>query len=288
MNTAEMIELNDILYGKIAFPQVVADLLNTKPLIRLSKIHQSGAIVLVNPTINHTRLQHSIGVMMLIKILGGGEKEQIAGLLHDISHTAFSHVGDYVLQQEEENYHEQIFEQVLLSSEIPALLEKYNYNVTDFLEHTFPILEQELPDLCADRLDYTLRDAVHARLISVSQARELLKNTVLLNGKISIADSEKSQWLQEVYERLNLEFFQHPLHRYANDKLALLFRRLMEEGKLEIADLMKNDTELLNKVRTSSGGLQALKDIAGRKNYDAYRQKKEGLLKFKKRFLRLG
>ncbi len=37
--------------------------------------------------------------MMLVNRLGGSLEEQIAALLHDVSHTAFSHVIDYVLEQ---------------------------------------------------------------------------------------------------------------------------------------------------------------------------------------------
>ncbi|HEY0175824.1 MAG TPA: HD domain-containing protein, partial [Pedobacter sp.] len=91
-----MIKVNDPIYGTFELPEIFDDLLNSKAMQRLGKIHHSGAVFLVNPDICHTRLEHSIGVMLLIRMLGGTELEQIAGLLHDISHTAFSHVGDYV------------------------------------------------------------------------------------------------------------------------------------------------------------------------------------------------
>lgn len=51
----------------------------------------------MNKEWNVTRFDHSVGVMLLVKKLGGSVEEQIAGLLHDVSHTAFSHVVDYVL-----------------------------------------------------------------------------------------------------------------------------------------------------------------------------------------------
>ena len=63
--------------------------------------------------------------MLLIKKMGGSIEEQIAGLLHDVSHTAFSHVVDFVLDHPEENYHELIFNEVVRSSPIPQILEKY-------------------------------------------------------------------------------------------------------------------------------------------------------------------
>lgn len=71
--------------------------------------------------------------MLLIKKLGGSVEEQIAGLLHDVSHTAFSHVIDYVFHNEGESYHEEIFSSVVKNSEIPAILSKYGYNYEDIL-----------------------------------------------------------------------------------------------------------------------------------------------------------
>lgn len=63
------------------------------------------------------RYDHSVGVMLLIRMLGGTLEEQIAGLLHDVSHTAFSHVADYVFENRDEDYHEIIFRSVVESSE---------------------------------------------------------------------------------------------------------------------------------------------------------------------------
>jgi HD superfamily phosphohydrolase len=44
--------------------------------------------------------------MLLIWRLGGSLREQLAGLLHDVSHAAFSHLIDHVLDVAEEDYHE--------------------------------------------------------------------------------------------------------------------------------------------------------------------------------------
>ena len=96
--------------------------------------------------------------MLLIRQLGGLQ-EQVAGLLHDVSHTAFSHVVDVVLENEAEDYHEAIFMDVIKQSSIPAILEKYGYEVENILDTSrWSLLEQSAPALCADRIDYTLRD----------------------------------------------------------------------------------------------------------------------------------
>ena len=62
-------------YGAVALPAAITDLLRTAPLQRLRGIHQGGAIILANPAINHTRFDHSVGVMPLIRRLGGSLRE---------------------------------------------------------------------------------------------------------------------------------------------------------------------------------------------------------------------
>ncbi|ALL06578.1 phosphohydrolase [Pedobacter sp. PACM 27299] len=265
-----MITVNDLLYGNVELPAVFDDLLASPALKRLGGVHQSGAIFLVNPELCHTRLEHSIGVMLLIRKLGGSELEQIAGLLHDASHTAFSHVGDYVFKNKEENYHEEMFAEILMNSDIPAVLQKHGYQLDQILDGTFPLLEQPLPDLCADRLDYTLRDALHAGLINRPAAKLFLEHIRIQEGRIVVTNEEQVNWINEVYERLKKEVFELPLHLYANQQMAVLIRDFLRNGFLQEADLFKDDTFLLNKIRSFALGYEAVKSIKTLKGYPTF------------------
>lgn len=268
-----MIQVNDILYGNVELPAIFKDLLQTKALKRLAGIHQSGAIFLVNPDLSHSRLEHAIGVTLLIRLLGGTELEQIAGLLHDVSHTAFSHVGDYVFENKEENYHEQIFVTVLSDSEIPTVLRQYGYHIDQIIEGQFSILEQPLPALCADRLDYTLRDAVHARLISRQAAKSFLQYLCLNNGYMAVTDEAQSLWINDVFKQLNNDVFNLPLYVYANQQMAVLIKDFLKSGFLKKEDLFKDDTFLLNKIRSNSIGYEAVKAIKLHKGYTEFLRK---------------
>lgn len=272
-----MLLINDIFHGKTELPGIFDDLMNSNAVKRLGRIHQSGAIFLVNPDIRHTRLEHSIGVMLLIRKLGGSELEQIAGLLHDISHTAFSHVGDYVFGNTEENYHEQVFEQVLKTSDIPEILSWHGYHIDQILNGSFSILEQDLPGLCADRIDYTLRDSYHAGLISHTVAREFIKHLSIENGLITVSDTEKALWINNLYRKLIDEVFNLPLHVYANRKLTELIQKGIEKNELSVADLAKDDTYLLNKIRSTSSGFDGVKAIRQQKDFDTFVKKGMGL-----------
>lgn len=256
-----MIQLNDFLYGKMEFPDVFAALLETDALKRLAGIHQSGAIFLVNPSICHSRLEHVIGVAMLVKKMGGSVLEQIAGLLHDVSHTAFSHVGDYVFDHAGEDYHEQVFSEVLYQSEIPDVLLKYGYQASQIIHGSFNILEQPMPSLCADRLDYTLRDGIHGEIITRQRARQFLNAVVLSNGTMAVNDDIEVQWINDTFKKLNDDVFKHPVHLYANGKMAELIKNFLKKGLLSKSDLFKTDTLLLNKIRTNFEGYEAIKSI---------------------------
>ncbi len=92
--------IKDRVYGifKVTSP-VILELIKSPSLLRLKKIAQYGVPDKYYHLRGYSRYEHSLGVMLLLKKLGASEKEQIAGLLHDISHTAFSHLVDWVLDQ---------------------------------------------------------------------------------------------------------------------------------------------------------------------------------------------
>ena len=118
-----------------------------------------------------------------------------------------------------------------------------------------------VPALCADRLDYTLRDGIHGGVISRQRAREFLTSVVLKDGKIAVNAETEVAWINEAFEKLNNDVFRLPLHLYANGKMAELIKKFLNKGILVESDLFKTDTMLLNKIRTSYEGYEAIKSI---------------------------
>lgn len=245
--------VEDELYGEYKLEKVLEELINSKPVQRLKGVHQGGASYLVNEKWNVTRYEHSLGVMLLIRKLGGSLEEQIAGLLHDVSHTAFSHVIDGVLENEAEDYHEHIFERVVLESEIPAILKRHHldYESILFEDSQWTLLEQPAPELCADRLDYTLRDMYRYGYISLEEAHHFLEHLTVVEGRMYISDIGAAEWFVKTYYREVIDFFMEPLNIYANDSLAKILKRSLEKKLLHLDNLLGKDEEVLVKIRES-------------------------------------
>ncbi|MGI4865219.1 MAG: HD domain-containing protein [Janthinobacterium lividum] len=244
----------DALYGAVELPATVVELLHTAPIQRLRGIHQGGAIVLVNPAINHTRFDHSVGVLLLIWRLGGNLREQIAGLLHDVSHTAFSHLIDYVLELAGEDYHEQRYEAVLAHPEIQAALVRHHLHYQDFLDlDRYTLLEQPLPDLAADRIDYTLRDLRQLGVLSAEDIAWFLEGLRVHEGRIVVSSVAHARWFSQQYAYLTEHYFAGPQSQSANRFLRGLIRSYYEAGQLTLDDFHQDDAHLLARLRTLSG-----------------------------------
>lgn len=105
-----MSEIRDPIYGFIEPNETEFKIINSPIFQRLRRIKQLALTNLVYPTANHTRFDHSLGVlhvakMMAKKLLPGEDKEEMlrivrfAALLHDIGHGPFSHVSEYLLRR---------------------------------------------------------------------------------------------------------------------------------------------------------------------------------------------
>ena len=243
--------ISDVLYGKFEVDAVLEELILSKPMQRLKGIHQAGASYLMNEKWNVTRFEHSVGVMLLVKKLGGSVEEQIAGLLHDVSHTAFSHVIDYVFDNEDESYHEEIFSSVVKNSEIPAILVRHGYNYEDILldDSKWTLLERSAPELCADRVDYTLRDMYTYGYISLEEVHRFLEDIIAVEGKMVLQSIEMAEWFTETYYKEVIDFFMKPMNIYGNDMLAKTLKVALHKRIIHADDFLLEDEELISKLQ---------------------------------------
>ena len=108
------------------------------------------------------------------------------------------------------------------NSEIPAILSKYGYNYEEILldDSKWTLLEGSAPELCADRVDYTLRDMYTYGYISLEEAHSFLEDVIEVNGKMVLQNIEIAEWFTETYYKEVIDFFMQPMNIYGNDMLA--------------------------------------------------------------------
>lgn len=189
---------DDELYGKVEITdRVLQDLIASDAMQRTKGISQHGITALLGITSPFSRFDHSVGAMLLVRRLGATVHEQIAALLHDVSHTAFSHVIDFVFDDHSgQSYHEEKKEEFVANSDIPDVLSRHGMDWHEFMdEEQFSLLEQPSPALCADRVDYFLRDLEFLKLAKIGEIRAALESLVEVDGRIVVDGAEAARWL---------------------------------------------------------------------------------------------
>lgn len=177
------------IYGTIdVHDPLLYALIQSPEMQRLHGIHQYGPWDYVIGPSPYNRFDHSIGTFILTYRFGGNYYEQIAALLHDVSHTVFSHAGGWIYHSDYKKadaHQDDIHHWYLLNSTIPALLQAYGISINDIhhKHNTFTVLEQELPDICADRLDYNIQGAYIEGYITQDDVHQILAALHVENGR---------------------------------------------------------------------------------------------------------
>jgi len=250
----------DRVYGKVEITEsAILELIESPTLQRLKGIDQAGHRPLwVKPNIkvgryDHSRFSHSIGVYLLLRKYNAPFPEQIAGLIHDVSHSAFSHAGDYIFNegsQKEHSHQDNIFEEYVRNSEIPGILEKYKFDLEYILDDkNFPLKENQLPDLCADRIDYSLRTAVVFGELSEGDKNYILGNLMAEGKQWIFKNYESGQKYADLFFRLN-EIY------YSGFSSALMFkvtgdllRYAWEKKYISQDEIYTTDEIVLDKIK---------------------------------------
>ncbi len=147
------------LYGDFDVKEpVLQELFFCDALLRVRDIHQYGFVKYLHPEVaEYSRYVHSVNVWALLRLFGASVEEQIGGLLHDVSHTVFSHVGDFVFNHSSmlTAYQDDIHKSFLIKMGVDKILQRFGFSMTLF-DQEFSRLDQRSPDICADRFEYTI------------------------------------------------------------------------------------------------------------------------------------
>ena len=154
-------KIKDSVHGMIKFYELEKRVIDSKAFQRLRKIKQLSLAYLAYPGATHTRLEHSLGVMHLSSKLAKTleldvKLARIAGLIHDIGHVAFSHLGEEVIKQRERINHEELGEKIV-KEHLSFLLENYTKKEL-FSSNEARVVSFSLG---SDRLDYLKRDSYY-------------------------------------------------------------------------------------------------------------------------------
>lgn len=183
----QFLDIVDPIHDFIRVHDTELKIIDSPIFQRLRRIRQLSGAHLTYPSAQHSRFEHSLGVMhiagqaaLALKEKGFLKTDQIqeirlAALLHDVGHGPFSHLFEEVLQIKKKISHEEIGKKIILESEIGDILSKSGFDKKHITKLAFGYPKYRFVNeiisgsLSADMMDYLQRDgyftgAEHAKI----------------------------------------------------------------------------------------------------------------------------
>lgn len=245
-------QISDPVYGRFEIDEpVLIELIESKPMQRLKGISQYGLPKEYYHLKGYFRYEHSIGVMLLLRKLGADIKEQTAGLIHDVSHTAFSHIVDWVIGDPlSEGYQDSIHEKVILKGKISSILKKHGFNPKKIANlESFTLLEQPKGELCADRIDYALREIYYEHDKQI--AKECFENLKNYKDKIVFSSKEIAIKFAYLFSKCQREHWGGAESTIRYHLMAECLKLGLREKIIILDDLEQDDCFVLEKLKNS-------------------------------------
>lgn len=255
---------HDRVYGHVQLddPDLLA-LIQGPTFQRLRGIRQAGPSAIAFPFKNVSRYEHSLGVFTLLRSIGADRREQVAGLLHDLSHTAFSHAIDFLVTSVEQDHHETLKPRFLHRPDVAEALDRLGYAPEDFYDDSrYPLLERPLPWLCADRLDYFLRDGMACQVVRRGDVARILGSVAVVDSMIVLDDPAAARLAVRLFEVMNRDWWASGVEAYIYNEFADALRAAFAAGALSEEDLFREDDEVLAKL--DAAGLPEVDAVLGR------------------------
>ncbi|MFN3264995.1 MAG: HD domain-containing protein, partial [Aquificaceae bacterium] len=290
-------EFSDPIHQLIKAYDCELKVIDSFPLQRLRFINQLGIAYLVFPSAQHSRFEHSLGTMELagriFESLGLRDKRlyqlvRLAGLLHDVGHTPFSHTTEVLLGDKS---HESIGERVVYEEGILDTLRNCGYSYEDIeliVELAFK-KGGNLPKIItgefgADRMDYLRRDAYFCGTsYGFFDYSRLLENMVLVDGRkcvhISALRSLESFILGRYFMYSQVYF--HKVVRILNIHLEEVVQDFLERGLLSREDFYRKTDQHILHLMIDRQGEEKVRRVLGREHFrQVFSTSSKGMFEF--------
>lgn len=235
--------IKDCIYKQIRVPDVCRLFMDTPEFQRLRFIKQLGHAHYVYPSAVHTRFEHSLGVMhlagkMVDVIAAQGnitqrEKDlvQLAGMLHDLGHLAYSHFMDHIIAEclgdeaattELAAHEDRSVANLLSMNERLAILNDDEVQFVrncilgtppddDHRIYLYEIVNNRKCGVDVDKMDYLLRDAYHTGMHGFQSDYIIINTTIDADNHIAFAKKTRID-IKDLFatrKRMHKNVYQH-------------------------------------------------------------------------------
>jgi len=246
-------EIKDPVHGYVYITEGEKDIIDSYPVQRLRRLRQLAGAEYVYPGANHTRFEHSVGVMYLAGEVVGNpnisqivnvediEAVRIAGLLHDVGHGPFSHVFEHLLTKKLNKTHEDITRWLIKNSELKDLLGKLGYKAEHIAELAAGSVHQSekaflnqiiRSSIDVDKLDFVVRDTYHTGAeYGFVDVFRLIHTFDVLDGNLAVDMGALSTLESFIIARIESfkSIYFHRVGRAAQIMLAMALEKADEE-----------------------------------------------------------
>ena len=259
-----MLRVRDPIHDYIDLNSLQAKLVDTPAYQRLRWIKQLGPINLVYPGANHTRHEHCMGTCHVIgKMadsigLNSSDKQlvSVAGLLHDLGHTAFSHLGDEVEGVED---HVIRTTNIISNTDLSDIisdegLDPHEINQIILGNHKLGSLVSG--DLDGDRLDYLVRDAHYTGVSTGVDMGRLIATMSMSDSNLVIKEKGLTavEALLTARSTMYSTVYFHPFARGAQLMLARAANHAISSDRFSINDFVNfTDHKFLSELNNTGG-----------------------------------
>lgn len=223
---------------------------------------------LCNNRMFYSRLEHSVGVSLIVWNFTKDKKQALAGLFHDIANPAFSHCIDFLHgDYEKQESTEELTTDIIKSSEyIMSRLKRDNILLEEVDDYKiYPIADNDTPQLSADRLEYTFSNGFSYKDIWESgDIEKFYSNLKVLQNEFGIIELgfKDVKVAEEYIEKIKELWIAWICHedRFLMQMIADIIKLMVEKnliteedfykyGEKEILDIAKNST--IEKIRNA-------------------------------------